>query len=68
VACREADRSQHEGDPRFHLDDPKDGRVYDNRYVIWGRMAWGKMREYEVYEDTEETRRLDQWLKGAEEV
>jgi len=46
----------------IHLDDPKDGRVYDNRYVIWGRMAWGKMREYEVYEDTEETRRLDRWL------
>ena len=47
----------------IHLDDPKDGRVYDNRYVIWGRMAWGKMREYEVYEDTEETRRLDRWLR-----
>jgi ketosteroid isomerase-like protein len=52
----------------IHLDDSKDGRVYDNRYVIWGRMAWGKMREYEVYEDTEETRRLDQWLARAGEV
>jgi ketosteroid isomerase-like protein len=51
----------------IHLDDSKDGRVYENRYVIWGRIAWGKMREYEVYEDTEETRRLDQWL-GAEEA
>lgn len=47
----------------IHLDDSDDGRVYDNRYVIWGRIAWGKLREYEVYEDTEETRRLDQWLK-----
>ena len=28
--------------------------MYENRYVIWGRIAWGKMREYEVYEDTEE--------------
>jgi len=46
----------------IHLDDPKDGRVYDNRYVIWGRIAWGKLREYEVYEDTEETRRLDEYL------
>jgi ketosteroid isomerase-like protein len=46
----------------IHLDDPEDGRVYDNRYVIWGRMAWGKMRAYEVYEDTEQTRALDQWL------
>ena len=52
----------------IHLDDAEDGRVYDNRYVIWGRMAWGKMREYEVYEDTEETRRLDQWLARAGEV
>jgi hypothetical protein len=30
--------------------------------VIWGRISWGKMREYEVYEDTEKTRRLDRWL------
>jgi ketosteroid isomerase-like protein len=46
----------------IHLDKPKDGRVYDNRYVIWGRIAWGRLREYEVYEDTEETRRLDEYL------
>jgi hypothetical protein len=46
----------------IHLDDPDDGRVYDNRYVIWGHLAWGKMREYEVYEDTEQTRALDEWL------
>ena len=49
----------------IHLDDPEDGRVYENRYVIWGRIAWGKLREYEVYEDTEETRRLDRWLAKA---
>lgn len=46
-----------------HLDDPEDGRVYDNRYVIWGHLRWGKLREYEVYEDTEETARLDEWLQ-----
>jgi ketosteroid isomerase-like protein len=46
----------------IHLDDPEDGRVYDNRYVIWGHLAWGKMRAYEVYEDTEQTRALDEWL------
>jgi len=46
----------------IHLDDPGEGRVYDNRYVIWGHIAWGKMREYEVYEDTEETTRLDAYL------
>ena len=36
--------------------------VYENRYVIWGRMAWGKLREYEVYEDTEKSTALDEWL------
>ena len=46
----------------IHLDDPEEGRVYDNRYVIWGRIAWGKLREYEVYEDTEKSRRLDEYL------
>ncbi len=46
----------------IHLDDPQEGRVYDNRYVIWGRIAWGKLREYEVYEDTEETGRLERYL------
>ncbi|MBS1862920.1 MAG: nuclear transport factor 2 family protein [Actinobacteria bacterium] len=46
-----------------HLDDPQDGRVYENRYVIWGHMRWGKMREYEVYEDTERTQALDAWLE-----
>ena len=46
----------------IHLDDPDDGRVYDNRYVIWGRIAWGKLREYEVYEDTEQSRKLDEYL------
>lgn len=46
----------------IHLDRPGDGRVYDNRYVIWGQMAWGKISRYEVYEDTEETRRLDEYL------
>jgi hypothetical protein len=46
----------------IHLDVPSDGRVYDNRYVIWGHIAWGKLREYEVYEDTEETKRLDEYL------
>ena len=30
--------------------------VYDNRYVIWGHLAWGRMREYEVYEDTRSPR------------
>jgi hypothetical protein len=46
----------------IHLDDAEEGRVYDNRYVIWGHIRWGKLHEYEVYEDTEETSRLDEYL------
>ena len=47
----------------IHLDHADDGRVYDNRYVLWGRIRWGKLREYEVYEDTVETNRLDAWIE-----
>jgi ketosteroid isomerase-like protein len=49
---------------RIHLDDPRDGRVYDNRYVIWGQIRWGKLREYEVYEDTQKSKALDAWLES----
>jgi ketosteroid isomerase-like protein len=45
-----------------HLDAPSGERVYENRYVIWGRLAWGKMREYEVYEDSEKAKALDTYL------
>jgi hypothetical protein len=36
--------------------------VYENRFVIWGRMKWGRLKEYEVYEDTIKPRALDEWL------
>jgi ketosteroid isomerase-like protein len=42
-----------------HLDASNGERVYENRYVIWGHLAWGKMRAYEVYEDTEKAKGLD---------
>ena len=45
-----------------HLD-TDDGRVYENRYVIWGRMAWGRLREYEVYEDTQKSKALDAYME-----
>ncbi len=48
---------------RVHLDTAGDGRVYDNRYVLWGHIVWGKLRDYEVYEDTEQTEALDEYLK-----
>ncbi|HEX4108715.1 MAG TPA: hypothetical protein VHX88_11305 [Solirubrobacteraceae bacterium] len=47
-----------------HLD--RDGkRVYDNRFVIWGRMKWGRLYEYEVYEDTQASKALDEHLSAA---
>jgi len=45
-----------------HLDSPEGERVYENRYVIWGHIAWGKLREYEVYEDTQKSKALDDYL------
>lgn len=48
-----------------HLDSAAGERVYENRYVIWGRLRWGRLRDYEVYEDTEKTRELDAHLASA---
>jgi hypothetical protein len=45
-----------------HLDAPDGRRVYENRYVIWGRLAWGRLKEYEVYEDTQKAKALDAYL------
>jgi hypothetical protein len=44
---------------------PAGETVYANRYVIWGRMAWGRMREYEVYEDTQKLPALDEYLAAG---
>lgn len=45
-----------------HLNDQSGEIVYENRYVIWGHLRWGKLTDYEVYEDTEKSRALDDWL------
>ncbi len=47
---------------RNYLDSPAGERVYENRYVIWGTIRWGLLRDYEVYEDTEKSRALDEYL------
>ncbi|MGN6216271.1 MAG: nuclear transport factor 2 family protein [Solirubrobacterales bacterium] len=47
------------------LDAPGGKRVYENRYVIWGHLAWGKMRAYEVYEDSEKAKALDGYLESV---
>jgi ketosteroid isomerase-like protein len=47
--------------------DTKGGeRIYDNRFVIWGHLRWGKLRDYEVYEDTEKAQALDEYLEANE--
>jgi hypothetical protein len=45
-----------------HLDNSDGKRVYENRYVLWGIMRWGVLKEYEAYEDTQASRALDQYL------
>ena len=41
-------------------------RIYENRYVIWAKLRWGRVREYEVYEDTEKAQALDDYLAANE--
>jgi hypothetical protein len=36
--------------------------VYENSGFIYVTSAWGKIREYEVIEDTEKVAQLDVWL------
>ena len=45
-----------------YLRDAAGNTVYENRYVIWGRMSWGRLKTYEVYEDTHKADALDQYL------
>ena len=45
-----------------YLKSPEGDLVYENRYVIWGHLAWGLLRDYEVYEDTQKTKALDDHL------
>jgi uncharacterized protein len=47
---------------RDYLRDDSGAVVYENRYVIWGRMAWGRLKAYEVYEDTHKPVALDEYL------
>jgi ketosteroid isomerase-like protein len=45
---------------------PDGALVYENRYVIWGTMKWGILRAYEVYEDTQKAKALDEYLIDVE--
>jgi ketosteroid isomerase-like protein len=48
---------------RSWFDSPDGERIYDNRFVIWGKLRWGKLYDYEVYEDTQKAKALDEWLE-----
>jgi hypothetical protein len=52
----------------IHLRSPAGEIVWENRYVIWGRMSWGLLREYEVYEDTQRSAELDEYLVSIGEL
>jgi|SRR5579871_3955946 len=52
---------------RSWYDSPDGERVYDNRFVIWGRLVWGRLQDYEVYEDTIKPRALDELLARLED-
>jgi ketosteroid isomerase-like protein len=49
-----------------YLRSPAGELVYDNRFVIWGKLRWGKLHDYEVYEDTEKATALDEYLAANE--
>jgi ketosteroid isomerase-like protein len=51
---------------RSYMDSRLGERVYDNRFVIWGKLRWGKLYDYEVYEDTEKATALDGYLAAHE--
>jgi hypothetical protein len=45
-----------------HLDDSEGRRVYSNVGVIYGKVAWGKVVAFTVYEDTQKLPPLDDHL------
>ena len=51
---------------RSWWDSPQGERVYSNRFVIWARLRWGRLQDYEVYEDTEKAAALDDYLEAHE--
>ncbi len=44
------------------MDDANGNVVYENRGVIIGKVAWGKITSYEVFEDTQKVAALDEYL------
>src|SRR5205807_5342276 len=51
---------------RSWRDNPRGERVYENRFVIWAHLRWGRLKDYETYEDTEKAQGLDDYLEANE--
>jgi len=49
-----------------YMRSPEGETIYENRFVIWARLRWGRVKEYEVYEDTQKAKALDEWLEVNE--
>ncbi len=47
-----------------HLTSPAGDTVYENRYIIWAHTARGRVDECEVYEDTQKSAALDDYLSA----
>jgi ketosteroid isomerase-like protein len=46
-----------------YVKSPEEQIVYENRYVIWTKLKWGRIQEEETYEDTQKPKALDAWLE-----
>lgn len=46
-----------------YVKSPEGETVYENRYVIWVKLKWGRIKEEETYEDTHKPKALDAWLE-----
>ena len=46
-----------------YVKSPQGQTVYENRYVIWAKLKWGRIQEEETYEDTQRPKALDAWLE-----
>lgn len=46
-----------------YVKSPEGETVYENRYVVWAKLRWGRIQEEETYEDTQKPKALDTWLE-----
>lgn len=47
-----------------YVKSPAGETVYENRYVVYARLRWGRIVDEETYEDTQKPKALDAWLEA----